>query len=122
LSEYSKNKLSNLEEITALGRSERRELENRLEVLLMHLLKRSYVNSPEDYRGWELTIKEQSRRIKRLLRDSPSLKKYFVEIFAEIWQEARSDVNDFYPTSEIPNDCPFNSDLEEILNNKFGLK
>jgi len=33
------------EELLALGRSERQQLENRLEVLLEHLLKRCYVDS-----------------------------------------------------------------------------
>jgi hypothetical protein len=62
------------EEIAALGRSEKHELENRLEVLLEHLLKRCYLDSPENYRGWELTIKEQRKQLRRLLRSSPSLK------------------------------------------------
>ncbi|HAC63718.1 MAG TPA: DUF29 domain-containing protein, partial [Cyanothece sp. UBA12306] len=47
-----------VEEIEALGRSEKQELENRLEVLLAHLLKRIYIDSVYDNRGWELTIAE----------------------------------------------------------------
>ena len=39
------------EEIAALGRSEKHELENRLEVLLEHLLKRCYINRTYDNRG-----------------------------------------------------------------------
>jgi len=45
-----------IEEIEGLAGRDRRELENRLEVLLNHLLKRLYVDSPNDYRSWELTI------------------------------------------------------------------
>lgn len=66
-----------IEEIESLGRSEKRELENRLDVLFQHILKRVYVNSPNDYRGWRDTITEQRRQLKRLLKQSPSLKNYF---------------------------------------------
>ena len=65
-----------IEEIKSLGRSERRELKNRLMVLLAHILKRMYVNSPENFNRWELTIVEQRKQIKGLLQDSPSLKPY----------------------------------------------
>lgn len=63
-----------IEEIESLGRSDRRELKNRLTVLLAHILKRIYVNSPENFNGWELTIIEQRRQIRDLLEESPSLK------------------------------------------------
>lgn len=107
------------EELLALGRSERHQLENRLEVLLEHLLKRCYVDSAYDNRGWELTIKEQRKQIRRLLRSSPSLKTYFAKIFVEIWEDARSDVEDIYPKIDFPEICPFPEDLEVLLTEKF---
>lgn len=107
------------EELLAWGRSERQQLENRLEVLLEHLLKRCYVDSTYDNRGWELTIKEQRKQIRRLLRSSPSLKTYFTEIFSEIWEDARSDVEDIYPKIDFPEVCPFPEDLEVLLTEKF---
>ncbi|MDJ1182807.1 DUF29 domain-containing protein [Roseofilum casamattae] len=107
------------EEILALGRSERHQLENRLEVLLEHLLKRCYVDSTYDNRGWELTIKEQRKQIRRLLRSSPSLKTYFIKIFSEIWEDARSDVEDIYPKIDFPEVCPFSDDLDVLLTDTF---
>ena len=107
------------EEIIALGRSEKHELENRLEVLLEHLLKRGYIDSTYDNRGWEITIKEQRKQIRRLLRDSPSLKKYGEALIAEIWQDARSDVQDLYPTISLPETNPFSESLDQLLTVTF---
>lgn len=98
------------EEISTLGRSEKQALQNRLEVLLEHLLKRCYVNNIYDNRGWELTIKEQRRQIKRLLAASPSLKNYFEEVFPETWEDAISDIRDMYPGIALPTNCPFPQD------------
>ena len=54
------------EELETLGRSEERELTNRLAVLLQHMLKCE--RQPERRNaGWDATIKEQRRRIARLL-------------------------------------------------------
>ena len=57
------------EEIDDMGASRERELENRLAVLLAHLLK--WIVQPER-RGnsWRLTILEQRRRLARLLEKS----------------------------------------------------
>ncbi len=77
-----------IEEVESLGRSERRELRNRLSVLIAHILKRMYVNSSENFDGWEVTIVEQRKQIKGLLQDSPSLKPYFAQIFTEVYVDA----------------------------------
>jgi hypothetical protein len=60
------------EEIEAMGRSERRELENRLAVLLAHLLKWQAQPSRRS-NSWRLTVKEQRQKLYRLLAGSPSL-------------------------------------------------
>jgi hypothetical protein len=54
-----------IEEIESLGRKEKRELSNRLVVLLEHLLKFRYWELERDRnaRGWQGTIKEQQRQI-----------------------------------------------------------
>jgi hypothetical protein len=61
------------EEIEGLGKSQRRELVNRLAVLLAHLLKWRVQPS---LRGtsWQLTIREQRRRLQFHLDDNPSLR------------------------------------------------
>lgn len=72
-----------IEELEGLGGRDRRELASRLEVLLNHLLKRIYVPSADNNRGWELTIVEQRRQLQKLLKQSPSLHPYFKEVFEE---------------------------------------
>ena len=75
-SQWEELDIENLvEEIESLGRRERQELENRLAILLGHLLKWQY-QSTERSNSWRATIREQRRRISKLLIDSPSLKPY----------------------------------------------
>ena len=61
------------EEIHSIGGRERRELSNRLALLIMHLLKWQFQSVNGD-NSWKYTIKEQRIQIKELLEDSPSLK------------------------------------------------
>jgi hypothetical protein len=74
-----------IEEVESLGRRDKRELESRLIVLLSHLLKRCYVPSPENFRGWELTIRDQRMELKGLLKQSPSLANYLFTEFDQVY-------------------------------------
>ncbi|NEQ73466.1 MAG: DUF29 domain-containing protein [Okeania sp. SIO2C9] len=104
-----------IEEIETLGRSERRELNSRLTVLLTHILKRMYVNSPENFQGWELTIREQRRKIQELLTDSPSLKPYLEEILAKVYTNALDDVKFEYQETEFPSFLAFDTNTNSLL-------
>jgi hypothetical protein len=67
--------LDNLaEELDTMGRSEWGELENRLEVLLMHMLKWDYQPARRS-RSWKATMREQRNALRRLMRRSPGLKR-----------------------------------------------
>ena len=61
------------EELESLMKKERRQLENRLEVLILHLLKWDHQPDQRSNR-WRSTVAEQRRRLRRLLQDSPGLK------------------------------------------------
>lgn len=76
-----------VEEIESLGKQERQELTNRLGVLLGHLLKWEF-QSENRSRSWFATIREQRRRILRLLEKSPSLKPFLPEALEESYQDA----------------------------------
>ena len=69
-----------IEEIEGLAGRDRRGLAIRLEVLLSHLFKRCYLALPENNRGWELTIREQRRELRILLKQSSSLRSYLAQI------------------------------------------
>jgi len=70
-----------IEEIDSLGKQERRELCNRLGILLGHLLKWHYQPEARS-KSWFYTIKEQRIRIVRHLKDNPSLKPYLDDAIA----------------------------------------
>jgi len=74
-------------ELESLMSSERRELENRLEVLIHHLLK--WDHQPEQRSNrWRATVQEQRTRIRRLLRDSPSLKREVEPMARDVYSDA----------------------------------
>ena len=107
-----------IEEIESMAASERRELINRLAVLLAHLLKWQYQPSFRG-RSWQLTLKEQRRRLQRLLRDNPSLRARFADFIDDAYgdaillaaKETGLDENSF------PSDCPYME--RDILDTEF---
>jgi len=106
------------EEIEALGRRERQELENRLAVLLLHLLKWS--RQPERQgRSWLLTIEEQRRRLARHLRDNPSLRAVQDEALADAYGDAvlRAELETGLLRDMFPWTCPYS--FEQVMNNEF---
>ncbi len=108
-----------LEEIEDLGKSEKRELESRLSLLLNHLLKRCYVELPDCYRGWQLTMLEQRNALKRLLKQSPSLKSYLEAVLKEVYQDALAEAREAYPENSLPQEFPFSRTTEDLLSEDF---
>lgn len=110
-----------IEEIESLGTSERSEILNRLATLLEHLLKRMFVDMPQEFNGWERTIREQRRQIKRTLKTSPSLKIYFAEIFDYAYQDALDEVlsEKGYKSVKFPDIWQFGRDIDTMLNVDF---
>jgi hypothetical protein len=70
-----------IEELEDMGKSEKRALESRLSVLMGHLLKWQYQSDGRSY-SWQGTINGQRVRIKKLLRDNPSLHSQLSEFIA----------------------------------------
>ena len=106
------------EEIETMGRSERSELVNRLDVLLAHLLKWQF--QPERRgRSWQSTIKEQRFRIPRHLWRNPSLRAYLDESLVEGYEAAIFSAQQETDLDEdvFPVACPWS--IEEVLDRNF---
>jgi len=73
-----------IEEVESMGRRERRELEDRLEVLLAHLLKWQYQPSFRSKSG-QCAIAAQRLKINNRLQESPSLKSLMPESCEEAY-------------------------------------
>lgn len=108
-----------IEEIEDLGRSQKRELENRLGELFEHILKRTYINMPDCYRGWVESIDKQRVSLKRLLKDSPSLKPHLTEVFDEVYADTLKIVRRAYPQHQFPDTWQFDHDRDSLLNVDF---
>lgn len=108
-----------IEELEGLAGRDRRELENRLQTLIEHILKRCYVNMPDCDRGWEVTIVTQQGRLLRLLKQSPSLKRVFIAGFDDVFEAARRVVKVEYKEVDFPDTWLFSRDIDSVLNNQF---
>ena len=96
------------EEIESMGRGEKRELVNRLTILLLHLLKWQFqpgFRSP----SWSSSIREQRIRLRSHLKDNPSLKAKLDESFAEAYELAVIGAarETGLPESDFPKAAPY---------------
>jgi len=103
-----------IEEIETMGRSERRELTNRLEQLLLHLLKWQYQRVRRG-RSWLASIRYQRVGIARLLADNPSLRPLLPAILADVYVAAvlRAEIETNLAAAVFPERCPYT--VEQIL-------
>lgn len=80
-----------LEELSDLGKRDRKKLKNLLRQLLQHVLKLEYWHTEyEKNQGhWRAEITNYRNQIRDELADSPSLRPYLMDIFAECYADAR---------------------------------
>nr|WP_113891003.1 DUF29 domain-containing protein [Roseiarcus fermentans] len=106
------------EEIDSMGRTEKRELVSRLEVLMLHLLKGRY---QPDKRGpsWEASIRVQRDRIEDHLDDNPSLRPLLPQAIATAHRRARLDAvaETGLLEATFPEACPWT--VEQVLDDGF---
>ncbi len=103
------------EELESMGRSEKTALESNLEILLMHLLKYKYqVNKRSN--SWRYTIYEHRSRLGKAFKVSPSLKRYFEQVFNNCYLEGRrkASIETGLLLDTFLSTCPFTQ--EETLN------
>jgi Domain of unknown function DUF29. len=109
------------EEIESMGRSIKRSLTRRLEILFAHLLKWEYQDAFRGS-GWTFTIKEQRRAITDLLEENPSLQHKIEEVVTKAYERAREAAADEteLKISTFPEECPWT--LEQALDPEFWPK
>jgi len=111
--------LANLiDEIEDLGRSEKREIENRLGVLLVHLLKWQFQPAQRSG-GWQSTIIEQRARLLKRLQESPSLRNYPREVRKEEYALARerAAAESGLALTTFAKSCPYT--IDQVLDPDF---
>lgn len=111
--------LANLiDEVASVGGSDKQQIESRLDILLGHLLKWMYQPGQRNSH-WIGTIVEQRRRIARVLKASPSLKRYPAKVFDECYQAARllASKETGIALAAFPEDAPFS--LDQTLDMDF---
>jgi Domain of unknown function DUF29 len=77
------------EEIEALGKSQARDLGNRITTILVHLIKLEASPAPRPRAAWRETIQEQRDEITDLLGDTPSLANRIPTLITERLSRAR---------------------------------
>ncbi len=106
------------EEIDSVGRSEKREIESRLEVLLMHLLKWQF--QPEKRtKSWQRTLKVQRRSLKAVISENPSLKNWPELKLADSYESAAlaAEKETGLAFETFPETCPFT--IAQIMDEAF---
>lgn len=106
------------EEIESMGKAEKRELTNRLTVLLLHLLKWQF-QPVRRGASWQATIKVQRRDITALMDDNPSLKSQLQATMIQAYGNAVIEVaaETGFPESSFPAVCPW--DFAKLMDAEF---
>jgi len=107
-----------LEEVESMGISNKLALSSDLVVVLLHLLKWQYQPNKRT-RSWEKSIAEHRRRIDERFEASPSLKRYYLQIFDKCYRNARKQakIETRLSLARFPEICPFTS--EQVLDQEF---
>ena len=121
-SEYSQVDWENLlEEIEAMTRRDKRALKSLLTRLFEHFLKLAYWEKEREYNqaGWKREIRNFRIQIKRLLKDSPSLKPYLAEIIEECYQDSIKLSGDTMQISTTIFPAQSIANIEQILDENW---
>jgi hypothetical protein len=115
-----------IEELEDMGKSNLRELQSRLVILLAHLLKWEFQLQAlserwREFEGksWRDTIIEQRAQIATLLEDSPSLKQTLTDVMERAYPKARALAlkQTGLPDDALPSRCAYTP--EGVLDEDF---
>ena len=106
------------QELENMGGSEQSEMENRLRVILAHLLKWQAQPAFRS-KSWERTLRTQRRDLERHLKRNPSLHRLLPEALAEQYDDAVTEAirETGLAESAFPARPPFS--IEQVLDQVF---
>jgi hypothetical protein len=116
---FSELDIDNLiEEVESMGRREKRELESRLTLLLLHLLKWKYQKVRRG-RSWQLSIDEQRIQFCKTLKENPGLKPALDEITKDAYKLAviKAARETKISKAVFPESCPWT--LSQLIDDGF---
>jgi Domain of unknown function DUF29 len=110
------------EEIDDLGKSEKHSVESQMARISEQFLKLAYASArikSQNRRGWELSIRGARHQIRKLLRESPSLRRKTPELFADAHETGRTAalIALNLPDSALPETSPWT--VEQVLDDGF---
>ncbi|MFM7572510.1 MAG: DUF29 domain-containing protein [Snowella sp.] len=110
-----------IEEVWDLSRREKKKLKSLLRNLLEHLLKLKYWEFEiiQNQGHWKGEIRTFRKQIKDELENSPSLKRYLLEILDECYQDAREIASDKSQLSINTFSETLIGTMEQILNENW---
>lgn len=106
------------EELESMGKSEQRELLNRLALLISHLLKWEFQPQRRG-NSWRATINHQRVKLKKLLNESPSLKYELSTKILEAYEDGVffASQETHLPQEDFPQEVNYTQ--EELLDDTF---
>jgi hypothetical protein len=103
--------------IAEMSKSEIRELESRLSVIIEHLLKITYVAGQaglDNLRGWKKSARDQQNELVDHIEENPGLKAKITETFLDtVYRSVVGGLNKDYPGIRFPRTRQLS--LEEIV-------
>lgn len=107
-----------IEELEDMGNSQKDALESNLIRVLQHLLKWKYQKQKRS-NSWKASITEHSLRLNKAFKKSPSLRRYFEQVFDECYTDARliTSRETGLDLEQFPETCPFSP--SDVLNPQY---
>ena len=109
------------EEIESLGKRDRRALMSQLARITKHLLKLQFSRAVQPRAGWENSVDGHRSKARRILADSPGLKRDLQSMLAESYEDGRRraarSLRDELDPRTVPKACPY--DLDQILDHDW---
>ena len=107
-----------IEEIESMGRSERRELQSRLTILLVHLLKWKFQPARRG-RSWQLSIEEQRESCLDVLEENQSLISKLQDSLNRAYAHARITASreTGIEKKDFPQHCPWT--YEQMIDGNY---